>query len=44
MWNSGHAWPLSVYAQFYIQVATYRVVDDVFELKTTDAIHCVHLH
>ena len=38
-WEYSHSWPLSIRAQFYIQVTTFRYVNNQLELKTTDCYH-----
>lgn len=43
VWNSGHAWPASILAQFNVQIATFREVGGQLELKTTNCVHAEHL-
>jgi len=41
-WSFKFSWPLDNYAQFYIQVGTFREVTNGVELKTSDCLHAQH--
>ena len=43
-WLSGLDWPKTTYGQFYMQAASYRIVENALQIRTTNSLHLQHVN